>query len=80
VLAAIGRATNGRDLREWTRRDGLYKGSDERPVRYGGWHTDIPSLRALHPGLMTFDDWLVKGGAARIDQMLDPSNSGRAQV
>jgi uncharacterized protein YbjT (DUF2867 family) len=71
VLAAIGRATKRRDLREWTRQASLEKGSDERPVRYGGWHADIPSLRALHPGLMTFDDWLAKGGAARIDEMLD---------
>jgi len=56
VLDAIGRATRRRDLRAWTKRTALHEGSGERPVRYGGWHADIAALRALHPGLMTFDD------------------------
>jgi len=70
VLAAIGRVTGRRDLRKWARsaEDG---DRGDRPVRYGGWHTDISSLRALHPGLMTFDDWLANRGAARIDLMLN---------
>jgi len=80
VLAAIGRAIKRHDLREWTRNASLDNGSDERAVRYAGWHADIPSLRALHPGLMTFDDWLIKGGAARIEQMLDRADGGRAQI
>jgi uncharacterized protein YbjT (DUF2867 family) len=80
VLEAIGRATERRDLREWTRRAAFHAGSEERAIRYGGWHADIPALKALHPGLMTFDDWLAKGGAARIDKTLDRSNGGRAQV
>ncbi|MFI6579156.1 NmrA family NAD(P)-binding protein [Nocardiopsis sp. NPDC050513] len=28
------------------------------------WHADIEALRALHPGLRTFRDWLAEGGAA----------------
>jgi len=80
VLDAIGRATRRRDLRAWTKRTALHEGSGEGPVRYGGWHADIAALRALHPGLMTFDDWLARGGAARIDQTLERSNGGRAQV
>ncbi|MET7396721.1 NmrA family NAD(P)-binding protein [Dactylosporangium sp. NPDC005572] len=26
---------------------------------FGGWQADVPALRALHPGLLTFDDWLA---------------------
>jgi uncharacterized protein YbjT (DUF2867 family) len=79
VLAAIGRTTDRRDLREWIRKTSINESSEGRPVRYAGWHADIASLRALHPGLMTFADWLVKGGAARIDRMLDRSAHDKAQ-
>lgn len=30
----------------------------------GGWQADIPALRELHPGLMDFDTWLDREGAA----------------
>jgi uncharacterized protein YbjT (DUF2867 family) len=33
---------------------------------------DIPSLRALHPGLLTFDRWLATGHAAAIAKLLPP--------
>jgi uncharacterized protein YbjT (DUF2867 family) len=33
---------------------------------------DIPSLRALHPGLLTFDRWLAAGHAAVIAKLLPP--------
>jgi uncharacterized protein YbjT (DUF2867 family) len=33
---------------------------------------DIPSLRALHPGLLTFDRWLAAGHAAAIAKLLPP--------
>ncbi|MCW2881860.1 MAG: NmrA/HSCARG family protein [Sphaerisporangium sp.] len=36
-----------------------------------GTQADIPALRGLHPGLMTFDAWLEKEGAARIQALLD---------
>jgi uncharacterized protein YbjT (DUF2867 family) len=33
---------------------------------------DIPSLRALHPGLLTFDRWLAAGHAEAIAKLLPP--------
>jgi hypothetical protein len=39
-------------------------------IRYGGWQTDIPSLRPLDPGLMNFEAWLASGGSALIDDRL----------
>lgn len=30
----------------------------------GGWQADIPALRDLHPGVMTFETWLAREGAA----------------
>jgi uncharacterized protein YbjT (DUF2867 family) len=33
---------------------------------------DIPSLRILHPGLLTFDRWLAAGHAAAIAKLLPP--------
>jgi uncharacterized protein YbjT (DUF2867 family) len=33
---------------------------------------DIPSLRVLHPGLLTFDRWLAAGHAAAIAKLLPP--------
>lgn len=30
------------------------------------WDADLPALRAIHPGLRTFDTWLKEGGADRI--------------
>ncbi len=71
IVAAISRATGRPDLLKWTGRVGTGPGTSERLVRYGGWQADIPSLRALHPGLMTFETWLERRGAALIDHMLD---------
>ncbi|MGW4771783.1 NmrA/HSCARG family protein [Nocardia sp. NPDC004278] len=31
----------------------------------GGWQADIPALRKLHPGLLTFDTWLARDGKAQ---------------
>jgi hypothetical protein len=33
---------------------------------------DIPSLRTLHPGLLTFDRWLADGQAEAIAKLLPP--------
>jgi hypothetical protein len=32
----------------------------------GGYRADLAAARQLHPGLLTFDDWLSAGGAAAI--------------
>jgi uncharacterized protein YbjT (DUF2867 family) len=32
----------------------------------GGYGADISAARALHPGLMTFDDWLATSGSAKL--------------
>ncbi|KAA2266973.1 NmrA/HSCARG family protein [Solihabitans fulvus] len=32
----------------------------------GGWRVDLPALRAMYPGLTTFDTWLERGGADRL--------------
>ena len=31
----------------------------------GGFHADIPALRAMYPALMTLEDWLRKTGWAQ---------------
>jgi uncharacterized protein YbjT (DUF2867 family) len=38
-----------------------------------GYRADIPALRALHPGLMTFQDWLDHSGADRYKRVLNRS-------
>ncbi len=35
-----------------------------RNNRFGGWNADLPALRAIHPGLQTYGDWLAAAGAA----------------
>ncbi|WP_278263835.1 NmrA family NAD(P)-binding protein [Nocardia sp. AG03] len=37
----------------------------------GGWHADIPALRALYPGLTSLSDWLARGAAERIRHRID---------
>lgn len=32
----------------------------------GGWHADLPALRALYPELTSLRDWLARGGTQRI--------------
>jgi hypothetical protein len=36
-----------------------------------GYRADIPALRALHPGLMTFQSWLDRFGADRYEQVFN---------
>ncbi|GAA3104800.1 NmrA/HSCARG family protein [Streptosporangium carneum] len=48
--------------------------ADER----GLWRADIPALRLRHPGLTDFRTWLERGGAARIERLLDGSSPARA--
>jgi uncharacterized protein YbjT (DUF2867 family) len=38
-----------------------------------GYRADIPALRARHPGLMTFQDWLDRSGADRYRRVLNGS-------
>ncbi|WP_246005168.1 NmrA/HSCARG family protein [[Actinomadura] parvosata] len=38
--------------------------------RNGGYGADLARARELHPGLLTFDQWLTTGGAARIAALL----------
>jgi hypothetical protein len=45
--------------------------SDDQLARFGGWHADIPTLRALYPPLLTFEMWLKQGGAASIEKLLN---------
>lgn len=37
---------------------------------------DIDALRALHPGLLTFEDWLTASGAARLRALLSADRHG----
>lgn len=75
LVAAIVRAT-GLDLdvspvsREALAAQGVNVGNVRRGGSFGGWQADIPALRRLHPGLMTFDAWLARGGAARFGALL----------
>ncbi|MDX2853637.1 NmrA/HSCARG family protein [Streptomyces sp. PA03-3a] len=38
---------------------------------FAGWQADITALREQHPGLMSFDTWLAREGAARIGALFD---------
>ncbi|MEW2512791.1 NmrA/HSCARG family protein [Streptomyces sp. NPDC046870] len=40
-----------------------------------GWQADIPVLRAQHPALMDFPTWLARGGASKIEALLDPTGT-----
>lgn len=42
-----------------------------RAESFGGWHADIPALRALHPGLMDFATWLSREGAAKFAALFE---------
>lgn len=75
VLATIGRASGRHDVQAWARKASSSRDASESPIRYGGWQTDIRSLRSLHPGLMTFESWLASGGSALIDEMLARSST-----
>jgi uncharacterized protein YbjT (DUF2867 family) len=74
IISAITRAT-GRRLRVRSRPESPQVhsgggGTTEHLVHYGGGQADIPALRALHPGLMTFNTWLVSGGGAILTSQL----------
>jgi hypothetical protein len=44
-------------------------------VEHGG--ADIPGLRRLVPGLLTFEDWLARGAAAQIRARFARERVGR---
>ncbi|MGY1944510.1 NmrA family NAD(P)-binding protein [Nocardia asiatica] len=47
-------------------------GNTWRLLRHtGGWRADVEEIRAIHPGLRTFDTWLAETGAAQIKALLD---------
>jgi hypothetical protein len=31
---------------------------------FAGWRADVAALRAIHPGMLRFTDWLATQGAA----------------
>jgi uncharacterized protein YbjT (DUF2867 family) len=79
LVGAIGRVT-GRTLeveplpREVLVKLGINVDDLESARSFGGWQADIPALRALHPGLMDFDTWLAREGAAKFAAMFaEPS-------
>jgi uncharacterized protein YbjT (DUF2867 family) len=41
----------------------------------GGYQADIPAVRQLHPGLLDFQTWLDREGAAKIKAYLDSNQS-----
>jgi uncharacterized protein YbjT (DUF2867 family) len=41
----------------------------ERAKNFGGWHADIPTLRAWHPSLLTFESWLEREGKTQIERL-----------
>ncbi|WP_020668932.1 NmrA family NAD(P)-binding protein [Amycolatopsis nigrescens] len=76
VVAAIGRAT-GRELRyhrlplETLRRQSETAARGYEFMNSGrATQADIEALRRLHPGLLDFDTWLARTGAARIAELL----------
>ncbi len=76
AVAAISRAT-GYPVRyhEMSEAEaealGTQLGSTWRLSRDGnGWHADIEQIRAIHPGLQTFDTWLTTTGAAALKSLL----------
>jgi uncharacterized protein YbjT (DUF2867 family) len=73
IAAAIGRATG----REVTYVQLSYDDLSPLLARAFRWYNDegyradIPALRALHPGLMTFQSWLDRFGADRYEQVFN---------
>ncbi|RKN43022.1 NmrA/HSCARG family protein [Streptomyces hoynatensis] len=75
VCQAITEATGGpvayrpipRETLEGQDPDALagYRFANER----GGWQADIPALRRLHPGLLTFRAWLEREGRAQFEAL-----------
>ncbi|MFI9510002.1 NmrA/HSCARG family protein [Nocardia sp. NPDC052566] len=36
----------------------------------GGWHADLPALRAIHPAMQTLESWLTTTGSAQLSPLL----------
>lgn len=77
AVAAIGRAT-GHAVRyhEMSEAEaqalGPEIGQTWQVIRAtGGWHADIPALRAIYPPLTSFETWLADTGVARLKALLD---------
>ncbi|MEU7765163.1 NmrA family NAD(P)-binding protein [Nocardia sp. NPDC049190] len=77
AAAAITRST-GHQVRyqEVTEADadalGTEIGNTWRSIRHtGGWVADVDEVRAIHPGLRTFDTWLAETGASQLKALLD---------
>ncbi|MCI2417884.1 NmrA/HSCARG family protein [Saccharopolyspora sp. K220] len=72
TVALIGQAL-GREI-TYQQIPGAAAGLSDRAARAFAtermWHANIPALRKLHPNLLTFPDWLRRGGAARIEAIL----------
>ncbi|MFJ2839069.1 NmrA family NAD(P)-binding protein [Nocardia sp. NPDC087230] len=73
IAEATGRAIHYREIDESEAEAiGPQLGNTWRLIREtGGWHADLPALRALYPGLTTLREWLATGGAAKISAELD---------
>jgi len=76
IIAAISRATGHPVTYRQIPREAL-QGRDPDAIagwvfanEKGGWQAEIPSLRARHPDLMTFDTWLDREGKAKFDAPL----------
>lgn len=71
ISAAIGRPLNTEPLpAETLARFGLDRDKISDTLSFGGWRADIPALRAMHPGLLTFDAWLAIEGKAKFADLL----------
>ncbi|KAF0835874.1 NmrA family NAD(P)-binding protein [Nocardia caishijiensis] len=68
IAAATGRPIHYREISEAEAAAiGPQLAATWRLIREtGGWQADLPTLRALHPGLTSLPDWLERGGADRI--------------
>ncbi|MFF2391051.1 NmrA family NAD(P)-binding protein [Nocardia sp. NPDC058114] len=73
IGAAIGRHVHYREVtEEEADAIGPQLGNTWRLIREtGGWHADLPALRALHPELTSLRDWLARGGSERIIDRID---------
>ncbi|MFI6789236.1 NmrA/HSCARG family protein [Nonomuraea sp. NPDC050383] len=74
LAAAITRATGhpvNTDPIPEERRAALGLGASHLETEsFGAWAADIPALRALHPGLMSFETWLDREGKALFAALL----------
>ncbi|MGP4016507.1 NmrA/HSCARG family protein [Saccharopolyspora sp. 5N708] len=72
TVALIGQAI-GREI-TYQQVPGAASGLSDRAARAFAteriWRADIPALREIHPDLLTFPDWLRRGGAARIEAVI----------